>query len=83
MSLMNILDALTVECERITGEKCELYLQLPDKVLTEFSETLKPKEKVSLAKAIETDDDESYLVTMYGNGGKIFLLTDADQFLGE
>lgn len=72
MSLMEILDNLTIHCKSITGLDCKLELKLPAEVLEEFSKSLEPREKIVL----EKQSAKAYCVTrMHGNGGIINLST--------
>ena len=73
MSLMEILDKLTIHCELVTGKKCELKLALPTEVLEDFGKIMKSREKLILT----NQSSENYYITkINGNGGTIELLKE-------
>lgn len=73
MSLLEILENLSVHCSITTGKRCDLKLVLPDIVIDEFSKSFKLVEKGVPV----WSSDGNGIKSVYCSGGIIELIKES------
>lgn len=74
MTLLSILNDLSVLCEQTTGNKCNISLILPKDALEALTKQARLKERIRLFG--EMNPDPGPIRTVHGTGGTISLYGD-------